>query len=146
MEALRQMHPTKAPGRDGFSALFYQRFCHVVGNDVTQFVLGILNGEVSPTSINQTLLVLIPNVKKPMHASQLRPISLCNVIFKLVTKTIANRLKTILPDIVSESQSAFVPDRLITDNALVSFECFHYMKKKAAGNQGMLALKLDIYG
>ena len=59
-----------------------------------------------------------------------RPISLCNVIFKIITKTIANRLKLILSDIIGKFQSAFVPERLIIDNALLTFESFHYMRKK----------------
>ena len=61
-----------------------------------------------------------------------------------MTKTIANRLKLILPQIVDETQSAFVPGRLITDNALIAFECFHYMKKKYSGSTGVMALKLDM--
>ncbi|XP_057451684.1 uncharacterized protein LOC130743447 [Lotus japonicus] len=56
----------------------------------------------------------------------------------------ANRLKLILPDIICEAQSAFVPGLLITDNALVAFECFHFMKKKISGRNGVLALKLDM--
>ncbi|XP_057444610.1 uncharacterized protein LOC130736850 [Lotus japonicus] len=98
----------------------------------------------APGIINHTLLVLIPKIKKAEHANQYRPISLCNVIFKIVTKTIANRLKLILPDLISENQSAFVPGRLITDNALIAYECFHYMKKKITGRNGTMALKLDM--
>ena len=73
-----------------------------------------------------------------------RPISLCNVIFKIITKTIANRLKLILPDIFGKFQSIFVPGRLITDNALLAFEYFHYMRKKRKGKKRCVALKLDM--
>ncbi|XP_057428472.1 uncharacterized protein LOC130721892 [Lotus japonicus] len=143
-KALFQMHPTKAPGIDGFPALFYQRFWSVIGDDVAEFCLQILHGHVSPGIINHTVLVLIPKVKKSVHANQFRPISLCNVIFKIVTKTIANIMKIILPDLICESQSAFVPGRLITDNALIAYECFHYMKKRINGRNGTMALKLDM--
>ncbi|XP_057440277.1 uncharacterized protein LOC130732189 [Lotus japonicus] len=143
-EALFQMHPNKAPGADGLPTLFYHKFWHIIGEDISQFCLHVLHGSISPGIINRTLLVLIPKVKKPLHANQFRPISLCNVIFKIITKTMANRLKLILPDIICEAQSAFVPGRLITDNALVAFECFHFMKKKTSGRNGVLALKLDM--
>jgi hypothetical protein len=63
---------------------------------------------------------------------------------KIVTKTIANRLKHVLPDIIDEEQSAFVKGRLITDNALIAMECFHWMKKKKKGKKGTMALKLDM--
>ncbi|XP_057422210.1 uncharacterized protein LOC130716023 [Lotus japonicus] len=143
-EALFQMHPIKASGIDGFPALFYQKFWHIVGDEVAAFCLQVLNGTLSPAMINQTLLVLIPKVKKSVHANQFRPISLCNVLFKLITKVLANRMKLILPDLISEAQSAFVPGRLITDNALIAYECFHYMKKRVTGKRGMMALKLDM--
>ncbi|XP_057444580.1 uncharacterized protein LOC130736815 [Lotus japonicus] len=142
-EALKCMHPTKAPGSDGTRTLFYKKFWDIVGEDVTDLVLQILNGQKSPKDISHTLIVLIPKIKKPTHTSHYRPISLCNTLFKLVTKVIANRLKLILPDIVSENQSAFVPNRLITDNALVAFECFHHMKSNRS-RSGNIALKLDM--
>lgn len=76
--------------------------------------------------------------------SHFRLISLCNVIFKIVFKVLANRLKLILGEIISECQSAFVAGRVITDNILISFETLHYMKSKRQGNTAHMALKLDI--
>ncbi|XP_057444702.1 uncharacterized protein LOC130736943 [Lotus japonicus] len=143
-EAIFHMHPTKAPGLDGLPALFFQKFWHILGDDVSNFCLEVLHNIISPGSINKTLIVLIPKIKKSVHATQFRPISLCNVIFKIITKTIANRLKIVLSDIIVGPQSAFVPGRLITDNALVAYECFHLMKKKMYGRNGMMALKLDM--
>lgn len=89
-----------------------------MGNDLTAKVLHILNDGEDPTDINKTDIVLIPKVKHVMHASEFWPISLCNMVFKLVTKTITNRLKRILLDIVGKNQSFFVPNRIIIDNAL----------------------------
>lgn len=76
--------------------------------------------------------------------SQFRPISLCNVIFKLVSKVLANKLKKILGEIILESQCAFVVGRVITDSILISFETLHYMKSKRQGNTAHMALKLDM--
>lgn len=125
--ALKQMAPTTAPGPDGMPPLFYQSFWDSIGSDVTNAVLSCLNSGKIPQSINHTYITLIPKVQTPTNVTEFRPISLCNVIYKLISKVLANRLKKILPSIISETQSAFVPGRLITDNILVAFESLHHM-------------------
>ncbi|XP_071679666.1 uncharacterized protein [Lolium perenne] len=91
--ALFQMFPTKAPGPDGFPAYFFQRHWDLCGEEVTKVVLKILNGEDSPEIINNTFIVLIPKVARPEELGQFRPISLCNVIYKIASKVLANRPK-----------------------------------------------------
>jgi len=115
----------------------------LVKEKVTAAVLGFLNGGEMPEVINRTILVLIPKVANPQEISQFRPISLCNVIYKICSKVLANRLRLILDDIISEEQSAFVPGRLITDNVLIAYECIHYLRNKK-GKSGACAIKLDM--
>lgn len=106
-----------------------------MGREIQSLVLGILNEGKSPEVINKTFIALIPKCKNPGSPKQLRPISLCNVVMKIVTKTIANRVKCLLPDVVDEEQSAFVQGRLISDNAMIAMECFHWLKKKNKGKK-----------
>lgn len=127
IRALKEMHPCNSPGPDGLPALFYKQLWHLVGDEICSIVLAFLNDGHMPADLNHTFVVLIPKVRKPVEMKELRPISLCNVTYKLISKVLANRLKNILPTIINESQSAFVPGRLITDNVIVSSEIFHYI-------------------
>lgn len=96
------------------------------------------------STLNATNIVLIPKKKCQVLIIDSRPISLCNVLVKIIIKVVANRLKKILESIVSENQSAFMSGRLISDNVMVSYEVMHYLKRKRRGKEGHMALKLDM--
>ena len=142
--ALFQMSPSKAPGPDGMTALFFQKFWHIVGDDVSLAILDFFRSGRMLGSINFTNIVLIPKVKNPESMSQFRPISLCNVLYKIISKVLVNRMKVILPNIISDSQSAFIPGRLISDNVIMAFEVLHYLKNLGAGANFQMAAKLDM--
>ena len=101
----------------------------------------MLNGKSTHAPMNHTYIALVPKIEKPKKVSDFRPISLCNVIYRIMVKTIANRLKTILHQIISPTQSAFIPNRLITDNII---ECLHKIRHNKGKKQCLVALKLDI--
>lgn len=143
-EALDSIGDLKAPGPDGMPAVFYKNFWDLMGEKITSEVQEILNGGQIPQEWNETTIVLIPKVKTFELIKDLRPISVCNVLYKIVSKVLANRLKKILPEVISQSQSAFFPGRLISDNILVAYELTHYMRQKRNGETGYAALKLDM--
>ena len=126
--ALKQMAPLTAPGPNGMSPIFYKSFWHIVGDDVTAIVLKALNTGVVHESLNTTFITLILKIKHPKKVSHFRPISLCNVIYKLISKVVVNRLKKVLAQTIPESQSAFLLGRLIYDNILMAFETLHHLK------------------
>ena len=113
-QPLFQMDPHKASGLDGYSALFYQKSWHVIGADLTKFVCQCFSSGSIPSLVNETLIVLIPKISNPTKLAHYRPISLCNVSYKLVTKIIVNRIKDFMPSVIAPTHSSFVPRRQIT--------------------------------
>ncbi|KAK2438202.1 hypothetical protein QL285_023013 [Trifolium repens] len=143
-EALFQMHPDKAPGLDGFNPAFYQHFWDLCGDDIFAAAKEWLDRGFFPSSLNETNICLIPKCDNPTVMKDLRPISLCNVLYKMVSKVLANRLMYCLEKCVSEEQSAFIEGRSILDNALIVVEIINALKRRTRGRKGDLALKIDI--
>lgn len=138
------MSPVKSPGPDGLPALFFQIYWHVLGSIIINCVFDFLNYRRLPTAINYTFTVLIPKTNHPKRITEFRPISLCNVVYKLGSKALANRLKPHLNSVISPTQSAFVPDRLITNNILVAYEVNHFIQCHSQGKCAFMDLKLDV--
>lgn len=115
-----------------------------VREGVIDTCLHILNNQGNLAPLNHIYIALIPKTEKPWKVSEFRPISLCNVIYKIIAKAIANRLKPILAEIIHPSQSAFIPNKLITDNVIIIYECLHKIRHSKGKRNGLVALKLDI--
>lgn len=101
-----------------------------MGNSVSNAVLQMLNSGQFPEGFNHTFITLIPKKDRVNKVENFRSISLYNVIYKLVAKVLTNRLKTVLPNIISETQNAFVPKRHISDNILVAYELIYFLRGK----------------
>ncbi|KAK4394177.1 hypothetical protein Sango_1888500 [Sesamum angolense] len=131
--ALVAMHPLRSPRPDGMSPIFYQKCWYLIGPDICSCVLQILNERVLNSDLNHTHIVLLPKCANPELVSDFHPIFHCNVVYKLASKAIANRLKPFLNTSISNSQSAFVLGHLIFDNVLVAYEVNHYLAHKYQG-------------
>lgn len=134
-----QMHPNKAPGPDGFSPGFFQIFWEIVGDDVSVSILKFLNCRGSIEDFNETFICLIPKVQNALAMKNFRPISLCSTMYKIVSKILANRLKSVLSGLISHNQSVFIPNRLITDNVIVAFELLHSFRQRRGKRDGYYA-------
>lgn len=98
---LKQMKPDTTPGPDGLPPLFYKNYWGKIGVEVSEVVIIVLDLGIMPPNLNNTFISLIPKVKSPRIVSEFRPISLCNVLYKLIAKVLANRLKPMLPNLIS---------------------------------------------
>ena len=127
-EAIFSMGALKSPGPDGLNALFYQSQRSIVGSSVVKTIKNFFDDPEKIRNINETFIVLIPKKDHPETFRDLRPISLCNVIYKVITKIVANRMKGFMNSIVSPNQCSFVPGRHNSDNIIVAQEVMHSMR------------------
>ncbi|CAA7030928.1 unnamed protein product [Microthlaspi erraticum] len=143
-QAIKEMNPDKAPDPDGITSLFYQKYWEVTAKDVIAMVKHFFSMESLDTRLNMTNICLIPKTERPRDMTEFRPISLCTVSYKIISKILSNRLKRHLPKIISETQSAFVARRLITDNILIAQEAFHALRTNSMCKAKFVAIKTDM--
>jgi hypothetical protein len=143
LEALTSLSSTKASGPDGFTALFYKKYWHLIRKDVLVSVEQFFSNHCLQRQKNHSSIALIPKMSSSHTANQFKPISLCNIVYKIISKILANRLKALLPKIIFPLQSAFVPKRNIQDNTILAHELLLTFKAKR-GKSGFMFLKMDM--
>ena len=133
-------NPSKAPGPDGLSFLFYQHFWDIIKDDFMQLVQAFYNNTLDLTRLNMASICLIPKKENASEIKNFRPISLINCSLKIITKCLTDRLALCMDDLIDCTQNAFIKGRLIMDNILVANEVLHSVR--IAKVQGVL-FKLD---
>ncbi|GLU24163.1 hypothetical protein SLE2022_401190 [Rubroshorea leprosula] len=142
-DAVNSLKSFKAPGPDGTHPFFYKRMWPLIGEKISCEVRNIFLTGCIPPKWNECLLVLIPKLQSPGHIHQFRPISLCNTIYKIISKILVHRIKPWMDKIISPCQSSFIPGRQGTDNILILQELVHSFSKKM-GQTGDMICKLDL--
>ncbi|GAA0168566.1 hypothetical protein LIER_23253 [Lithospermum erythrorhizon] len=142
--AVFEMPVDKSPGPDGMTVLFFQSFWHIVSNDIVSAVDTFFFSSRLLTSINHMRVCLILKKTLPMSMSDFRPISLCNIIAKIIGRIMTNQLSSVLISIISKNQSAFLPGRVISNNIVIAHEVLHYMNCRPRNTSPSMAIKLDM--
>eukprot|EP00253_Pinus_taeda_P021165 PITA_21165 len=135
------MQQDKAPGPDGFTVAFYGNHWETIKKDFVWMVKNVFKNHKMGENTKSSHIALIAKEMNPLSFDKFRPISLCNASYKIVTKILANRLKKLLPHLISENQGGFVPNRKITDNVILIQEAIHSSYNR--GERGMI-IKLDM--
>ncbi|KAL2224551.1 UNVERIFIED_CONTAM: hypothetical protein Sindi_3020600, partial [Sesamum indicum] len=112
-QAVFDIAEDKAPGPDGYSSGFFKAAWPVVGQEVTKAVLDFFSIGKLLKQVNSTILALLPKVHTPMTVGDYRPISCCNVLYKIIAKLLVQRLSVVLDKIISPCQGAFIPGRIV---------------------------------
>ncbi|KAL1200756.1 hypothetical protein V5N11_007543 [Cardamine amara subsp. amara] len=141
-QMLFSMPNNKSPGPDGFNAEFFKKVWPIIGNDFTTAIQPFFEKGFLPKGINSTILALVPKKQSATEMKDYRPISCCNVIYKVIAKIIANRLKGTLPSVISMNQPAFGKDRLLIENLLLTTELVIDYHKDSISSR--YAIKVDI--
>lgn len=131
----------KSPGPDGFTIEFFKRFWDLVKKDLLEALNEFARRPIIPKGVNTTFITFIPKVANPSGVKDYRPISLISSVYKILAKVLANRLKSVLPAIISDTQSAFIKNCQILDGPLIVNEVVDWCKAK---KKSMLIYKSDI--
>lgn len=143
-DTLFYMSPYKAPSPDGFQPIFFRNYRNIVSKDVWTLIANAFSSGQIDHHIADTLIVPIPKIDEPKSLKDFRPISLCNVLLKLVSTILIRSVRPHLDDLIGPLQSSFIPNRGTTDNGLVAQELVHYMHKRKGKVDYLIMFKIDV--
>lgn len=141
-EALFSLPKRKAPGPDGYPGEFFKAHWSTLGNDMIDGVMEFLTTGRLLQQWNATIISLVPKKTNASKITEFRPISCCNSVYKVISKLLANRLKTVLPQLISNAQSAFIPGRLLVENVLLATKLVKGYNWKSISKRCMLKVDL----
>lgn len=139
-KAVFACEPHRAPGPDGFSFKFYQFFWDLIHSDFMTLCMQFYNHQTNLTSLNRSIICLIPKEKDATLITKFRPISLVNCSFKIISKILTFRLETLMSRLIDSSQAAFIKHRNILDNVILSQEILHHCHST---NESGVVIKVD---
>lgn len=137
------LYPKWAAKLDGFTLIFFKTFWGILSEAIIKDIQQFFNTGQLKFALNYTFLALIPKVPSTYKVDQFRPIALCNLVYKLISKILSSRLRHLLELIIHSSQATFVPHRSIGDNIIINHEVMFYMKNKK-GSLGFMAIKVNL--
>lgn len=140
-DVIFRMPGNKSPGPDGYTTEFFKGAWEIIGGDITVAIQSFFIKGFLPKGLNSTILALIPKEEVKLMKDY-RPISCCNVLYKEISKIIANRLKRILPKCITVNQSAFIKERLLMENVLLATELVKDYHKESISSR--CAMQIDI--
>ncbi|XP_058784387.1 uncharacterized protein LOC131659154 [Vicia villosa] len=142
-EALKGMGDLKAPGLDGYGAKFYKSYWNTIKEDVTAAVREFFTHQRILNDFNKAVVSLIPKTDHAVSVKEYRPIVVCSTFYKIISGILSARLGTILPDIVSISQAAFIPGQVIHNHIMLAYEIIKGYNRKGGTPRVMLQLDLQ---
>ena len=139
---IKHLNPNRAPGIDGFNGMFYRVAWPIIGEDLLAAINNILKANKMLKQVNHTLICMIPMVAIPASVDDFRPIAVCNVMYRILSKLLTNQLKPLLPRLTDLNQTAFIRGRRITESILLAHELCH--KLHSGQGRGRMCIKIDL--
>lgn len=142
VESLKAIGDDKAPGIDGYNAVFFKKSWRIIGRQVTSSIKQFFSSTKMYKPINCATITLIPKISKPTTVKEYRPIACCSVLYKMISKILVNRMQKVMESITSEAQAGFIPGRKITDNIILAHELVKSYTRQQVSPRCMIKIGL----